>query len=226
MGGFLNEYGDALVPTTGRHGADIASQRRDDLDEAALAAVRPTPEFICADFGCGRGEMGLAFASAGATGHLYDQLPEPAAFASRQAPARVRYHQTDLRRLQSDMLPERLDLAFCQRTIHYLDHDEALAFVGKVLQRLAPNSFFFLSASGLGSELGKGYPHADYPPSRRFARLAPAMRAKHNIEAPVCLYTETDLAALMATAGFETERSWRSPFGNIKGIFRRPGHGA
>ena len=33
----INLYGDSLVKTTGKHGADISSQRLDDLDIETIA---------------------------------------------------------------------------------------------------------------------------------------------------------------------------------------------
>lgn len=64
----LNEYGDRMVDTTGRHGADIASQRADWLDvssalfAAADAAFRRLP---CGRFRDRSGSTHICFVAFG-----------------------------------------------------------------------------------------------------------------------------------------------------------------
>ena len=83
------------------------------------------------------------------------------------------------------------------------------------------HSSLFVSASGLTSELGVGYLHAEHPVEQRFAPLADEMQAKHGVREPVCLYTEQELERLVTMHGFGAVRLWTSPFGNVKGVFER-----
>lgn len=223
--GDLNTYGDALVQTTGSHGADIASQRIDPLDHQALAAALDfhPRKAVCIDLGCGLGLQGLRFAALGLECHLYDLLPEPPLLrAVRELGALdLRYRAGDLRSLPDHALPARIDLAFSQRFIHYLRYAEALDLMRQVAQRLAPGARFFVSASGIDSELGHGYAHRGRPLADRYATLAPAPQDKHDIREEVCLYSEDDLQQLMRTAGLGCRSIGRSAFGNIKGVFEK-----
>lgn len=78
----------------------------------------------------------------------------------------------------------------------------------------------YISASGLQSELGTGYPHRDRALSERYAPLSPDMTDKHDIRSEVCLYTEDDLRTVMAETAYAPVKVWSSKFGNVKGIFR------
>lgn len=51
----LNLYGDTLSKTTGIHGADISSQRIDDLDKENIKYVLEGCNFRGLDVGCGYG---------------------------------------------------------------------------------------------------------------------------------------------------------------------------
>lgn len=223
----LNVHGDSLRATTGAHGSDIASQRIDDLDRRALRHLlrmigRDGAAPVCIDLGCGLGWQGVRFALLGARAHLFDQLPQSALVgAVRASGAALSYTRCDLNALQGGDLPPRVCIAFSQRSVHYLHPRAARGLIRVIAARMARGGLFFLSASGMSSELGMGYPGAAVPWEARFAQLDPLMQVKHGITAPVCLYSEGDLAQLMACSGFEIIATWSSAFGNIKGVFRR-----
>jgi hypothetical protein len=223
----LNVHGDRLVPTTGSHGADIASQRLDGLDRAALRhalAVKVTEEMpaTALDLGGGRGMLALRLAALGLDTLLVDRLPREQTVLGQPGLADwlpLRHLARDARALRADDLPENLAVCCSQRFIHYLRHGEALALLALVRSRMRPDAKLFLSASGLDSELGQGYAGRGVALTARHAVLAPAMADKHGIHEPVCLYAPDELKALGEAAGFHCERVFESTFGNVKAVF-------
>ncbi len=72
----LNLYGDKVVATTGTHGADIASQRMDDLDKKCIeyALQLHDRDVYALDIGCGLGIQGVRLAVLGVKTLLIDIL--------------------------------------------------------------------------------------------------------------------------------------------------------
>ena len=220
----LNLYGDNLIKTTGAHGADISSQRMDDLDiESVVHAARHNGNSTHAvDLGCGLGMQGLRFATFGIPTLLIDQLPIELTILGKAGfdiALPISYLNKDVRCLSVNDLPGQISICYSQRFIHYLMHHEAIVLLQLMRQKMLSGSKLFLSASGLGSELGNGYRGMNQPFHERFAALSPEMATKHNIHAPVCLYKEDDLIELCAAASFLPDRVYSSSFGNVKGIF-------
>jgi hypothetical protein len=220
----VNQYGDNLVTTDG-YGVDIASQRVDELDKIAIEDVlrRTNPKARCVDLGCGLGWQGIRFSFLGAFVHLFDILPESTLLRALRMESRLSllYTRGDLRTISGGMLPDFIDLAFSQRFIHHLTFAEATRLVGLISARLVYGSCFYLSASGLNSELGEDYAGATLPVQERYSNLNGSMQAKHDIRQPVCLYTEADLTELMSSSALSLRRVWTSKFGNIKGVYQK-----
>ena len=222
----VNQYGDQFVSTTGRHGVDIASQRLDELDRRALSWVlsRTSSSPVIVELGSGLGWQGFRLAMLGAWSYLYDFLPPSSRILHfcQEERLGVYFWSGDLRRLKPEDLPgPPVDLVFSQRFIHYLRFSEAQKLMALCGSRMAPGAQVFLSASGIDSELSENYPAKEHELLDRFSMLSDVMATKHGIQEKVCLYREKDMETLMVSVGFEVVEIWRSPFGNIKGVFRR-----
>jgi len=221
----INVHGDKLQHTTGQHGADIAIQRLDDLDEAALAyAISQQDQGIKAvDLGCGWGIQGVRFATLGIDTTLIDQLPPEQTAAGINGLSEafpIRYEQADASTMKPDLLPANISILFSQRFIHYLPFSQAARLLEGLRRRLNQDARLFISASGLDTELGEGYEHRKQSIERRFTSLSEPIAEKHGIHEPVCLYQSEDLEHLGGMAGFVPISLWRSSFGNIKGVFQ------
>ena len=208
------------------HGVDISSQWADQLDlEALRFVVSPgIPKRVAVDLGCGLGTQGIRFAVLGCKVVLYDiaDIGERVERV-RQALAvpELEFRNIDLREATPEHFPPDVGVAYSQRFIHYLRFEEASRLLAMLAGRLCARARLFLSASGLQSELGIGYAHASHPIEHRFAALDAEMQARHGVREPVCLYAQEELERLVVAQGFAAIRTWRSPFGNVKGVFER-----
>ena len=231
----LNVYGDQAIHKQGRFGHDIASQRLDDLDRAFVRFLLDFPgagtattdksnrKPVVADLGCGEARVGFLAAILGARVHLVDVLD----IMGRLTALRMVTESVDVvfhHESATDFairLDERVDAIYSQRFIHYLRFPDADAMIRVLTEKMVPGSRLFLSASGLGSELGERYPCATHPVENRFAPLDASMAAKHNIHGPVCLYTLDDMEKLVLPHGLRTIQIQASPFGNVKAVFEK-----
>lgn len=205
---------------TGSHGADIAAQRIDDLDRACLfACTSPHQSVYALDLGCGSGAHTLRMLQAGAHVTALDIGDYAATFQkySDEFPGAVQFIRADISNLDVLNLSP-LNIVYSQRTLHYLPFEEALRVL-RLCAKLSQRSVrFYLSASGLSSELATDYPHLRVRVLSRFANLAAAMAEKHGMHSPVCLYSQEDFTYLLMEAGLRPLRVWTSPFGNVKAI--------
>lgn len=221
----INEHEDVVIPTSGLHGGDISSQRIDDLDREALRDALARDEVLKAiDLGCGLGAQAFRFSMVGAEVTLVDIVDiqdRVDAMNGLFDIGRLDFVNKDARSLEDGDLPDRLDLIYSQRFIHYLRWDEAVSLFEWLGRRADSNARVYLSASGLQSELGDGYPDGDQPVETRFAKLSPSMAEKHGIYKAVCLYRPADLRRLFEETGFDVVRIYTSAFGNVKGVAER-----
>lgn len=222
----LNQYGDAVIETTGRHGADISSQRLDALDEAAMRYALDALEsdVTAIDIGCGLGAQGIRFGLLGIETTLVDTLdisPQIDVLQETFDICELRFLNKDAANVTAADLPERIEIAYSQRSIHYLEFDDAAGLLDLIADQMILDGRVFISASGLHTELGDGYPHRDRPLDERYAKLDPEMREKHDIRDRICLYTVEDMERLLTAAGITPVQVERSEFGNIKAIGER-----
>ena len=179
---------------------------------------------VAIDLGCGLGAQGIRFSMLGCKAVLYDLVDVGLRIERiRQSLAiqNLEFRQIDLRLATQEDFPAVVGVAYSQRFIHHLRFDEASRLLAMLALRLCTGARLFISASGLGSELGAGYAHFSTPVEQRFAPLAIAMQEKHSMREAVCLYTVAELEQLVVAHGFTAIRTWASPFGNIKGVFER-----
>ena len=234
--GETNLYQDRLESRSPGFGADISSQRADDLDLAACAylmdAKAAGQSVLALDVGCGIGGQAFRMARAGAGRVIgLDIAAIPAEFY-REAADRAGAVLSDVLFCRQDMtaLPfvGEMDLAgqvgvlVCQRAIHYLPHKRARMLLEAFFTTLEPGGRLYLSASGMASELVSGYEDAGLDVAARFCRLGLGMRQKHKIESPVCLYWREELAWIVESAGIRVLGLTNSPFGNVKLIGEKP----
>lgn len=223
----LNLHGDKPKFLAPGFGADIASQRADDLDLMAIAQITDAfgegRKLSALDLACGAGGQTLRMAQAGAKVMAVD-IVDTASQLYKSAMSlflkgSVLFIKADMRK-STLLILGTFDVIVCQRAIHYLPYEEALDSVHRMKEVLAQGGRLYMSASGIESELGSRYPGKSFPLARRYAPLSEEMAEKHGIHGPVCLYSEEDMAHLLTQAGLAIEKIYSSPFGNVKAVAR------
>lgn len=232
----INDYGDKLVQAGAGHGADIASQRVDELDALSIEHVRNmahTGKLIAVlDVGSGRGAQAARLLAAGAALSIAtdreDFSREFFALAEHVGGGRAKFLRADLtdslfnRNLIQCAKGQSFDVVVFQRTIHYLPYSQARVALVRIAEVMTSKGRLYISASGLGSELGRGYAHREHSMETRFEILAEDMAHKHGILAPVCLYTCEELVELCESTGLQVLSVQESAFGNIKIVAEKP----
>ena len=221
----INELGDEIITTTGSHGVDVSSQRLDNLDKTALRYALNLDLYeeshSAVDLGCGFGSQGIRFSLFGMDTTLidiHDISDRVNLLTDLFSIGNLQFIQTDVRELCPDDLPEAISILHSQRFIHYLTFEEARALLSLLAERMAPSGRIFISASGLHSELGDGYPDRDVAIEDRYSKLSPTMAERHDIRDPVCLYAKEDMERLLSESGFQLCEFLSSDFGNVKAI--------
>lgn len=220
-----NELGDEIITTTGSHGVDVSSQRLNNLDKTglryALGLDLYEESHSAVDLGCGLGSQGVRFSLLGMDTTLidiHDISDRVDLLSDLFSLGDLQFTQTDARELQPDDLPDGISLLHSQRFIHYLTFEEARDLCTLLADRMAPSGRVFISASGLHSELGDGYPDRDVALEDRYSKLSPTMAERHDIRDPVCLYAKEDMERLLSESGFQMCEFLPSDFGNVKAI--------
>ena len=217
----------------GGFGQLIAEVHLDQLDKEAVRFIRMllrrgsvAPKAL--DIGCGAGAQALRMAEAGGYVLASDLFAEYGRSVERyrqeaELPEdRLKFQPLDLRSLPDPVPDAPFDLVVCQRVLHYLTYDEAVAAVRELGKALTLKGRLYVSVAGLASELSNGYPALGAPVRERFALLHPNQRVRHQCERPVCLYSPDELRQMLREAGLEVSALWISRFGHIKAIARRP----
>ena len=223
MSEVLNTYGDDRLATISQHGVDIAVQRADDLDRAALdflASLSGVKRAL--DVGSASGGQAIRMAEIGADVVAVDLDDYTESFfamaRARDIGDRCHFVRTNVVSFDVATQVGLFDAIVCQRMIHYLPFETAVGVVRNFHQALLPGGRLYISASGIYSELGHGYAATTAPLSARFAPLQGAMATKHAIQGSVCLYSHEDMIELLEEAGAEVVKVFVSEFGNVKAI--------
>lgn len=170
------------------------------------------------DSDCGRGELAVRLAQAGAqVTALVDQEQGSLGRTSRAL------LETDLpiRFLArgSEQLPGApFDLVLCRRSLPFLRYADAVRHVARLNAMLKIGGKLYVATFGLHSLLGDAYPDADKSVQQRFAPLPDALAQRYGIAGPICLYTERDLFVLLFEAGNGVLKSFTTTHGSVKVI--------
>jgi hypothetical protein len=113
------------------------------------------------------------------------------------------------------------DLILSQRSLSTLRYDEALIAVRRFLQRLKIGGKLFISLYGIHSDLGDGYPDGSKLVGERLAPVAPEVAERYGLRAPLCLYSERNLFALLMEAGGVVLKTSTSALGHVRGVAAR-----
>ncbi len=212
---------------TGNHkcGKDVSSFRYDELDYAALAKceqivkesksnnVGSHENITVFDLGCGHGSMTVSFAEIGADAFAFDLHPHQKLYNNDLLKSE-HIVKTDIRNVNWGSFPHP-KIVYSQRTLHYIRYDELCALLSSLIEFKLP-IYFYLSFSGMNSELSIGYQKASL--KNRFSYLSDEMAVKHDIHEPVCLYYPEDIYQLASLNNLKVEKLWVSEFGNVKTI--------
>jgi SAM-dependent methyltransferase len=224
---YLNDYGDIFVATSGHHGSDIASQRLDELDRTCLLQLLSQGKQVhILDFGCGFGAFGLRCGLLGAKVMLNDLVEPPKIAQCLEglrgcfAKVEIKFMNGDIRNVAKQM--HQFEIIYSQRMLHYIPYQDAVNVLQSLAKATTGPQKYYLSMSGLKSNLRVGYDASTKDIVGRFDHLSKDIQAQHGIFEPVCLYTDADAARLAADARLSVERIWLSDFGNVKCIFAKP----
>ncbi|MCK5518807.1 MAG: class I SAM-dependent methyltransferase [Alphaproteobacteria bacterium] len=227
----INEKGDIFLPTEDGHGVDISSQRQDELDILSCQVIRErvtaVDKIYAVDLGGGFGVHSVRMAEAGAFVTMID-LSNAATVNFKKVvkqgiiePDNINFVQKDFRDIVDSDLPEKIDVLYSQRAIHYLPYKEAISVLSRLSNCMVSNGYVFISAAGFDTEYSKTYPDRDKPVEDRFAFVADDMQKKHGIMQRLVTYKEEDMARLLKASGFRYIKVTSSDFGNIKAMARK-----
>lgn len=202
----------------------MAMRRADDLDKLLLAELAARKErgevTTVLDIGSGAGGQAERLATLGASVtaiDIFDYVQEFSTVSSKLETANeagsVNFIQADIRDWIS-INHDAFDFVCIQRTLHYLPYLEAKRVLTD-LSKITKDSLH-LSVTGAASAIAKEYDVLELPIEKRFASLNFSGQETFSITAPLCIYHETEVFALLHSTGWGITWSRVSDFGNIK----------
>lgn len=213
-----------------RYGSDISSIRFDELDQEcmkyAIARVgsKQSSPVSAVDLGCGKATQAIRLAMCGYQAFAYDLTIDHQvnySFLKSFPVGKLAAVEIDLRRAGASHLPRSIAIAYSQRFIHYLSWEDSVKLLTKLSKKMPSGGHLFISAAGIGTELGRNHPKRHHDRRDRLAELPPELQREHSIFEPLSVYSEDDVIALAQEGGFGYVNVWSSKFGNIKGVFAK-----
>jgi len=228
----INKHGDRFIATTEGHGADISSQRQDDLDVKSVALVQKRVaeghRVTAVDLGGGLGAHSIRLAAAGAYVTMVD-IEDLASPHFLQATSQGIVKQDHLKMIVKDFtqlsnseIPDNIDLFYSQRAIHYAPYDQAKNLLTKIFNKMSSGATAFVSAAGYDTEYGLTFSDRHQSVEKRFNFVAPDMQKKHGITHRIVTYKKEELEKLLSDVGFSQVEVTQSAFGNIKATAIKP----
>ena len=195
------------------YGVDVTARRADDLDRKLITEVEKAGECTVLDLGCGAGGAAARLAAVGAYVTGMDQYDFSNDFNELVGECGKFIHG-DVTSISSLINNESFDHVLCQRILHYLQYESAVALLSELIPHT--KKFLYLSLSGIESYLGEAYPDKHLPVASRFSQLTPDAQETFGIYNPLVLYTKDEAVELIQTSGWCVDEVWQSAFGNIK----------
>ena len=184
----LNQYGDRFTPTEDGRGVDISSQRQDELDLASISWINAQGlaggKIKAVDLGGGFGAHSIRMAKAGAQVTMID-IADMASENFRNAvesglvqPDQLQLLRKDFATLSEADIPDKYDLLYSQRAIHYIPYLEARKLMTLCFNKMSPGGRVYISVAGFDTEYGRNYSERCKPVQERFTH-GPADFARH-----------------------------------------------
>ena len=207
------------------YGRSVSSSEIDDLDHAALDfanSIKSSSRDTCVaiDLGAGDGIGGTRFAFMGIKTLLYDfDFPDDVLVSPPYPIIDRRFLTHDLSTIPESWLPNRVDLCYSHRALHYLRPARMHWLLSLVRKRCTSRARAFISVAGFDTEIALTHLNRSASIEKRFGHISPEMQKKHSIKHPLCVYRKEEFVELVEAAGFSVQKCWLSEFGNVKGVF-------
>ncbi len=117
-----------------------------------------------------------------------------------------------------DDLIHPFDVILCQRNLSAYRHAHARQLLSGIVGKLKIGGKLFISLLGIHTELGDHYPDGDKLVCDRFSCLPDFLADRHDVEGPVCLYSERDLFSMLLDVGCVITTTSTSSLGHVRGI--------
>lgn len=206
-------------------GVDVAMNRTDDLDKLSLEHLQTKLNPRVLDIGCGAGGHTLRMAKVGTevaaidTHDFSKEINDLVIKSCDTACGEIKFIKGDVRNLLELIDGEKFTDAYSQRTLHYLNYQDALLLLQSL--NTVVDDRLYISVMGVESDAGVEYEGISMAIENRFFNLEKTRSSKFHISQPVCLYSKSEFEKILEKSGWEVYRCWQSAFGNLKAVCGR-----